>query len=145
MWLSKIPIRNLQSHRAVSEVPLDSDSEEVASLALRCLAHMFTWIQLSSNVSSRLLAVVFRFASSPPHGDSQSGSELATLAMGAINEIMYRNCVPADFESFLLQLFRDTFHLLQVRANDVMEHVFQTIRPNLGLMLEIPIEHSFGV
>ena len=35
------------------EAPLDSDSEEVASLALRCLAHMFTWIQLSSNVSSR--------------------------------------------------------------------------------------------
>ena len=34
--------------------------------------------------------------------------------MGAINEIMYRNCVPADFESFLLQLFRDTFQLLQV-------------------------------
>ena len=60
----------------------------------------------------RLLAVVFKFASS--HHDSHCGSELATLAMGAINEIMYRNCVPADFESFLLQLFRDTFQLLQV-------------------------------
>ena len=69
---------------------------------------------ISKSVEScpRLLAVVFKFASS--HHDSHSGSELATLAMGAINEIMYRNCVPADFESFLLQLFRDTFQLLQV-------------------------------
>ena len=117
---------NLHSHRAVSEVPLDSDSEEVASLALRCLAHMFTWIQLSSNVSSRLLAVVFRFASA--QHDSQAGSELATLAMGAINEIMYRNCVPADFESFLLQLFRDTFHLLQVTTTSFTILILPTWR-----------------
>ena len=48
MWL-----RNGPKYRTVSEVPLDSDSEEVAALALKCLAHMFTWIQLSSNVSSR--------------------------------------------------------------------------------------------
>ena len=60
----------------------------------------------------RLLAVVFQFAAQ--HDSQQAGSELATLAMGAINEIMYRNCVPADFENFLLQLFRNTFHLLQV-------------------------------
>lgn len=33
--------------------------------------------------------------------------------MGAINEIMSKNCVPHDFEDFLLQMFRNTFQLLQ--------------------------------
>ena len=101
-----------------SQVPLDSDSEEVASLALRCLAHMFTWIQLSSNVSSRLLTVVFQFATLHDPNQTGSSAELATLAMGAVNEIMYRNCVPADFESFFVQLFKNTFQLLQVQTTE---------------------------
>ena len=28
-------------------------------------------------------------------------------------EIISKNCVPPDFEAFLLQVFRHTFHLLQ--------------------------------
>ncbi len=47
---------------ARSDSPLGPDAEEVAALALRCLAHMFTWMQLTSNVSSRLLSIVFQFA-----------------------------------------------------------------------------------
>lgn len=42
-----------------------------------------------------------------------SGESLGVLAMGAINEIMSKNCVPHDFEDFLLQMFRNTFQLLQ--------------------------------
>ncbi len=42
--------------------PFDSDSEEVSALALRCLAHMFTWIPLSSSISPQLLEVIFQFA-----------------------------------------------------------------------------------
>ena len=34
--------------------------------------------------------------------------------MSAINEITYRNCVPADFEGFLLHMFGNAFQLLQV-------------------------------
>ena len=33
--------------------------------------------------------------------------------MGAINELMYKNCVPPDYEKYLLQMFTNTFHLLQ--------------------------------
>ena len=79
---------------------------------------MFTWIQLSSNVSSRLLTVVFQFATLHDPNQTGSSAELATLAMGAVNEIMYRNCVPADFESFFVQLFKNTFQLLQVQTTE---------------------------
>ncbi len=44
---------------------------------------------------------------------SHEGSQLGVLAMSAINEIMYRNCMPVDFEGFLLQLFASAFQLLQ--------------------------------
>ena len=39
---------------------------------------------------------------------------ISTLAMATINEIIYRHCVPADFEDFLLQMFQNTFELLQL-------------------------------
>lgn len=47
-----------------------------------------------------------------------SGDSLGVLAMGAINEIMSKNCVPHDFEDFLLQMFRNTFQLLQRLVRD---------------------------
>ena len=37
--------------------------------------------------------------------------------MATINEIMYRHCVPIDFEEFLLQMFQNTFELLQLLVN----------------------------
>ena len=33
-------------------------------------------------------------------------TQLSILAMSTINEIIYRHCVPADFEDFLLQMFQ---------------------------------------
>jgi hypothetical protein len=53
-----------------------------------------------------------------PSGVTASNSNLGILAMGAINELMYKNCVPADFENFLLQMFRNTFQLLQTVVFD---------------------------
>ena len=35
---------------------------EVATLALRCLSHLFTWVPLSTVISQRLLASTFHFA-----------------------------------------------------------------------------------
>ncbi len=131
--------------------PFDSDSEEVSALALRCLAHLFTWIPLSSNINSHLLDVIFRFAAlgavpvTVSEGEEdrnmcfhvlcctyyvytgQEGSHgpdlrrsslchfnLGMLAMSAVNEITYRNCVPADFEGFLLHMFSNAYQLLQI-------------------------------
>ncbi len=38
---------------------------------------------------------------------------LGVLAMCCINELLAKNCVPAEFEEFLLQMFQQTFYLLQ--------------------------------
>ena len=42
--------------------PLDPESEELSSLALACLAHLFSWIPLSAHITPPLLATVFCFA-----------------------------------------------------------------------------------
>ncbi|XP_069996041.1 exportin-6 [Penaeus vannamei] len=110
--------------------PLDSESETVACLALNCLTHLFSWIPLSSLITPHLLNTIFLFASlgaDPQHNKLHNGSldnsfmsgdSLGVLAMGAINEIMSKNCVPHDFEDFLLQMFRNTFQLLQRLVRD---------------------------
>ena len=38
--------------------------------------------------------------------------------MDCVNEILSKNCVPAEFEEFLLRLFQQTFHLLQRITKD---------------------------
>lgn len=42
--------------------PLDPESEEVSSLALKCLAHLFSWIPLSTTITPSLVSTVFYFA-----------------------------------------------------------------------------------
>ena len=45
--------------------------------------------------------------------------ELGVLAMTCINELLDKNCVPIEFEEFLLHMFQQTFHLLQrITADD---------------------------
>lgn len=46
------------------------------------------------------------------HGGSNTQS-LGVLAMNCINELLSKNCVPQEFEDFLLQMFQQTFFLLQ--------------------------------
>ena len=43
---------------------------------------------------------------------------LGVLAMDCVNEILSKNCVPAEFEEFLLRLFQQTYHLLQRITKD---------------------------
>jgi len=104
------------------------DVVEVATLALKCLIHLFTWVPLSTVISPRLLAAIFHFAglgipcmnasttgnSSDHSYNKYTKTQLSILAMSTINEIIYRHCVPADFEDFLLQMFQNTFQLLQL-------------------------------
>ena len=106
--------------------PLDPDSEELSSLALACLAHLFSWIPLSVHITPSLLATVFCFAEfgcdvlTSGSGMTTAGSStrLGVLAMDCVNEILSKNCVPAEFEEFLLRLFQQTFHLLQRITKD---------------------------
>lgn len=43
---------------------------------------------------------------------------LGVSAMTCINELLSKNCVPVEFEEFLLKLFQQTFQLLQRITKD---------------------------
>ena len=44
--------------------------------------------------------------------------------MGAINEVMYKNCVPASCIDFLLDIFQHVMQLMQsLLHSGVLEHV----------------------
>jgi hypothetical protein len=40
-------------------------------------------------------------------------SALGILSMCCINELLSKNCVPREFENYLLMMFQQTFYLLQ--------------------------------
>uniref|UniRef100_A0A8C7X640 Exportin 6 n=1 Tax=Oryzias sinensis TaxID=183150 RepID=A0A8C7X640_9TELE len=131
---------------------LDNDGHQLCCLVLECLAHLFSWIPLSTSITPTLLASIFHFArfgcdlrtkaktgpfistssngslncgTGPPTSNGQglngqqSGStkvdraRLGVLAMTCINELVSKNCVPMDFEEYLLRMFQQTFFLLQ--------------------------------
>ena len=50
-------------------------------------------------------------------------SNLGILAMTAVNEIVYKNCVPQDLESFLLSMFNNAFQLMQAVVQEPAEGV----------------------
>ena len=96
--------------------PLDSLSEEICVLALKCLAHLFSWMPLSSLITPVILETIFHFASlgcdSVVDATEHFGN-LGSLAMDCINELLVKNCVPREFEAFLMKLFEKSFLLLQ--------------------------------
>lgn len=105
--------------------PLDTESHKLCVLTLNCLAHYFSWIPLSTTITPALLSTIFHFAafgcevshatrqSSPNSSFSMETQGLGVLAMNCVNELLAKNCVPQEFEDFLLQMFQQTFCLLQ--------------------------------
>ncbi|XP_054991148.1 exportin-6 isoform X3 [Sorex araneus] len=132
---------------------LDAESEYVCSLALECLAHLFSWIPLSASITPSLLTTIFHFARfgcdirarkmASVNGSSQNcvlGQErgrLGILAMACINELMSKNCVPMEFEEYLLRMFQQTFYLLQKITKDSNAH---TVKSRLEELDESYIE-----
>lgn len=124
MWaaLRKTPLQQCLA-------PVDPESRLVCLQALSCLDHLLSWIPLSQHCSPNLLTCLFTFASFGCHPDltaatprstaDESGewrdkSELGERAMGCINEILSKNCVPADLEDFVMLVFQNTFYILQI-------------------------------
>ncbi|XP_041363102.1 exportin-6-like isoform X2 [Gigantopelta aegis] len=101
---------------------LDDHSQQLCAATLTCLAHYFSWIPLSTSITTDLLSTMFHFAgfgceihkqrSSNPSSGCNS-QDLGMLAMNCVNELLSKNCVPQEFEDFLLQMFQQTFYLLQ--------------------------------
>ncbi len=84
--------------------------------ALKCLAHLFSWIPLSSLITPAILETIFHFASlgcDSVEDVTDNSGNLGSLAMDCINELLVKNCVPREFEAFLMKLFEKSFSLLQ--------------------------------
>ncbi|XP_027758280.1 exportin-6 [Empidonax traillii] len=132
---------------------LDTDSEYICSLALECLAHLFSWIPLSTSITPSLLTTIFHFArfgcdtrarkmpsvNGSSHNSvlGQERGRLGVLAMSCINELMSKNCVPMEFEEYLLRMFQQTFYLLQKITKENNAH---TVKSRLEELDESYIE-----
>uniref|UniRef100_A0A8C6UF02 Exportin 6 n=1 Tax=Neogobius melanostomus TaxID=47308 RepID=A0A8C6UF02_9GOBI len=106
---------------------LDSDSHQLCCLVLECLAHLFSWIPLSTSITPTLLASIFHFARFGC--DLRTKAErarLGVLAMTCVNELVSKNCVPMDFEEYLLRMFQQTFFLLQRLTRENNAHTVKT-------------------
>lgn len=114
---------------------LNSEMEPVARLALQCLTHFFTWIPLSSHVTPQLMELIFRFVGmgteeSLPVMSTCNELSVPVVALGTINEILYKNCVPAEFENFVVLLFNNCCIILHHFVNDLANgHLPQQPRP----------------
>uniref|UniRef100_A0A673N920 Exportin-6-like n=1 Tax=Sinocyclocheilus rhinocerous TaxID=307959 RepID=A0A673N920_9TELE len=131
---------------------LEAESGALCLLALECLAHLFSWIPLSSSITPALLASIFHFArfgcQQPIKTKSLTGqmvghaerAKLGVMAMNCINELMCKNCVPVDFEEFLLRMFQQTFYLLQRLTNTHSHTNTHTIKSRLQELDESYVE-----
>lgn len=101
---------------ALPFLPLDSKAEETCILSLKCLAHLFSWMPLSNLITPSILDTIFHFAGlgcDSVSDATENAGNLGSLAMDSVNELLVKNCVPREFEAFLLKLFEKSFCLLQ--------------------------------
>uniref|UniRef100_A0A3B4AKJ8 Importin N-terminal domain-containing protein n=1 Tax=Periophthalmus magnuspinnatus TaxID=409849 RepID=A0A3B4AKJ8_9GOBI len=121
---------------------LDSDSHQLCCLVLECLAHLFSWIPLSTSITPTLLASIFHFArfgcdlrtKAKTGGRTSQQTEmtkverarLGVLAMTCVNELVSKNCVPMHFEEYLLRMFQQTFFLLQRLTRENNAHTIKS-------------------
>nr|XP_018917287.1 PREDICTED: exportin-6-A isoform X2 [Bemisia tabaci] len=82
-----------------------NNNEDTCELALETCAHLFSWAPLGPHFTPSLLQIVFNFTSD--RGD------LGAVALSALNEILYKNCVPVTSLPLILWLCEQACHLLQ--------------------------------
>jgi len=114
------PASSNQQTRSIKYSALDIETEETCCLALRTLAHLFSWIPLSSSITLATLDTIFHFVSlghMSVHDSTDMTGELGSLAMSCVNELVTQNCVPQEFGDFLLKLFEKSLLLLQQLTN----------------------------
>nr|CAD7589242.1 unnamed protein product [Timema genevievae] len=90
---------------------LDPESETLCCLSLKALTHLFMWVPITNNITPNLMGAIFRLASIS--SDTSRDESVRTLAMSAVNEILYKNCVPASCADFVLNLLQQAMTLLQ--------------------------------
>uniref|UniRef100_A0AAQ4RS16 Importin N-terminal domain-containing protein n=1 Tax=Gasterosteus aculeatus aculeatus TaxID=481459 RepID=A0AAQ4RS16_GASAC len=112
---------------------LDNESQQLCCLVLECLAHLFSWIPLSTSITPTLLASIFHFArfgcdlrTKANEGNKVDRARLGVYAMTCVNELVSKNCVPVDFEEYLLRMFQQTFFLLQRLTRENNAHTVKS-------------------
>eukprot|EP00039_Didymoeca_costata_P014400 m.232075 g.232075 ORF g.232075 m.232075 type:complete len:1118 (-) comp16015_c0_seq11:2348-5701(-) len=83
--------------------------EKLAELTLSCICQFFSWIDLSQNVTPELLSTLSNYAKLK---DDCNGN-IGAMAVNCFSEILVRNCVPRNFDEYLLELLNHTKDLLR--------------------------------
>ena len=89
---------------------------EICEQVLHCLNHLFSWIPLSTVITPAILETIFRYACLGCYSNEVASdyyNELGSLAMDCVNELLVKNCIPREFDVFLMKLFDQSFTLLQ--------------------------------
>ena len=63
--------------------------------------------------------------------------------MNCINEILSKKFIPAEYESFLLQMFQQTFNLLQVITKGSSSQITDTILANMDERYKLTSDTRF--
>ncbi|CAI9592094.1 unnamed protein product [Staurois parvus] len=106
-----------------------------ASITPSLLTTIFHFARLGCDARSRKTPIVTTTSSatlngrssSPPHPLTLPSSQtdrdrLGVLAMSCINELMCKNCVPLEFQEYLLRVCQQTFYLLQRITRETNAH-----------------------
>ena len=90
---------------------------EVCVQTLNCLSHVFSWIPLSTLMTPSILETIFHYACLGCYSNndpSEYSGTLGSLAMDCVNELLIKNCVPREFDVFLMKFFDQSFALLRM-------------------------------
>lgn len=116
-------------------LPMDVQSEELCICVFNCLTQYISWLPLSRFITPLLVTKIFNFAeygcSVAVNGSDAAGNQVGIHAMNCINEILSKKFVPAEYETFLLQMFQQTFNLLQVITKGSSSMISNKILENM--------------
>lgn len=106
-----------------------------ASITPSLLTTIFHFARLGCDARSRRTPAVTTTSSATLNGGSSSPplpftlpssqtdrDRLGVLAMSCINELMCKNCVPLEFQEYLLRVCQQTFYLLQRITRETNAH-----------------------
>lgn len=108
----------------IEAVVMSPESEELCTAIFNCLTQYISWLPLSRFITPALVSKIFNYAeygcnlAVQTGTDCVSGTQVGINAMNCINEILSKKFIPAEYESFLMQMFQQTFKLLQIMTNN---------------------------
>eukprot|EP00111_Clytia_hemisphaerica_P021343 TCONS_00062828-protein len=121
------------SPQKIEAVVMSAQSEELCIAIFDCLTQYISWLPLSRFITPSLVTKIFNYAEYGCNlavmkgSDKVIGTKVGINAMSCINEILSKKFIPAEYESFLFQMFQQTFKLLQVMTSGSEGGVLKTV------------------